>query len=284
VTDANRPIEGQHRRSAGSWLLIGLILVLAVAVPVGLYFVSQMSFGGGSESAASAPAATTQPLAAANAVPAAPIAPAGPAGNPVNPAKRRTMDLLVVDAGTKQPIAGLTAEVTGGEFSGRTGADGHVRVPLPASDHPDGFNLRVRGKNYVPMRMLWTANVAELNDGIFPASYTMEIEHGTKIGGKVVDEAGKPVAGATLTFQFTKHFLNPHQLIAAIAGVNPGHPTVSDAEGNWSFGGAPAYCEQIFVMVRDRRDPNANQGPREAYTPVSDLYAGTATVTLHRAN
>jgi hypothetical protein len=260
--------------------MIGFIFVLAIGVPVGLYLVSGMSFssGGGERSSASSDA-ESHPVAVANAV-----APAPPLAVAANQEKRRTMDLLVIDQVTKLPIVGMIAEVTGGGFSGRTGADGHVRVPLPADDHPGGFNLRVRGKNYVPLRMLWTTSSAELNDGIFPASYTMEMEHGTKIGGKLLDDAGKPVAGAMLRFQFTKHFSNPHQLIAAIAGMNPAQPPVSDAHGNWSFSGAPANCEEILIMVRDRQNPNSNQGPPQAFTPVSDLYNGTATVTVRRGN
>jgi hypothetical protein len=258
--------------------MMGLIFLLAIIVPVGLYLLSQMSFGGDeTEKGAVASNAATNPSPAANI-----IVPQAPR-NPPSGGSGLKMDLLVIDQVTRQPIPGLTTEVTASNgFRGRTGADGHVRVPLPADTHPEDFNFRVRGKNYVPLRMYWTTSEAALNDGAFPVTYTMEMEHGTRIGGKIVDEAGKPVAGATLQLQFTKHFSNPHQLIAAIAGFIPGHPTVSDAQGNWSFGGAPANCEEIEIAVRERGGANADIGPPQPYTPVSELYAGTATVRLQR--
>jgi hypothetical protein len=279
--ETNQPKEAPQRVLTKPWLAVGLVLLLAVMVPLGLYCVSEFAFGGGM-SAASAPLSAAQLPQAPVPEPQVHLATNNPNPN-VNPGSRRTMDLLVVDAVTKQPIAGLRAEVTDQRgFSSRTGADGHVRIPLPAQDHPDFFNFRVRGKNYVPIRMYWTTDEPARNDGIFPAAFTMEMEHGTRIGGKVVDESGKPVVGAIITLHFSKHFANPHQEIAAILGYdNRTNPTKSDNQGNWSFQGAPTNCDEIDISVADRRQSARDQNATQPFTPVSNLYDGTAILTLH---
>ncbi len=41
VKSANRESNGPRRRSAGKWLIIGAILLLAIAVPEGLYLLSE---------------------------------------------------------------------------------------------------------------------------------------------------------------------------------------------------------------------------------------------------
>src|SRR5580704_348336 len=103
----------RHRGVAKTWVLIALIVLLALAVPAGLYYVSTISFSNGTTGSNlatpdtgagqnSAPA----PAAIANATPAQPAVATPAAATPTGRAiKGRTMDLLVVDGETKQPLA-----------------------------------------------------------------------------------------------------------------------------------------------------------------------------------
>ena len=85
------------------------------------------------------------------------------------------MNLLVIDQQTKQPIAGLRV-VNGGRtrFTGTTNTDGRVQVTVPAGKDPN-VNIRVSGKNYVPMRLVWAPYNANLR-GEIPADYTLTME------------------------------------------------------------------------------------------------------------
>lgn len=248
-------------------------------MPVVLYLVSDMLFTDGTSPATPAAPLNLSNTSPGQSVPAAQAQAPAPAIAVVTPSVRK-MDLLAIDQVTKRPIPGLVAIVTArGGFRGRTGADGHVQIPLPAGDHPNYFNFRISGRNYVPKRMYWATFPPELNDGIFPANYTLEMEHGVRIFGKVVNDAGQPVAGAAISFNFTKRYSNPHEQIAAILGYSP---IKSDAEGNWSFPDAPANCDQIVIAVSDKPQAINRDPDFRPFNPLSKLYDGTAILTLHR--
>jgi hypothetical protein len=263
-----------RRGGAKPAIIIGLVVLIGAIVPLAVYIVANIVFPNGSTGANLSIPDTGVTVHALTAV-----VPNPPPAN--SRLVVRMMDLLVIDQATKQPIPSLTAEITTrNAFTGRTGVDGHVRIPLPAESHPDNFNIRVSGKNYVPKRLYWSASNPDLDDGIFPAAYTMEMERGTRIHGKIVDDAGQPVAGATIILRFTKRYPNPHEQIAAILGNSMNSPTKSDAEGNWSFSAAPSNCDEISLAVCE--NVIGDRSELQPFTPVSKLYDGTATLTLHR--
>jgi hypothetical protein len=172
--------------------------------------------------------------------------------------------------------------VTGpSEWSGRTEAGGHAHVPLPKDNHPKNFNIRVRGRGYVAQHLLWTTGNASLDDGMLPATFTIAMEQGVRVGGKLVDEAGHGIGGDIIGLRFRKNFANPHEMIAAIVGNERLDVIRSDSDGNWSFKGAPANCDTILIVVLDRQRQKVLR-KMQAFSPVSRLYDGTAIVTAPR--
>src|SRR5271170_6174710 len=101
--NTNEPMAGPRRNANRTWLLIGLIVLLAVLVPVGLYFVSTIPFTNGTTgSNLSVPDTGVVPITAP---------PEAGAGRPAaNTATGKTMDLVLIDEVTARPIPGLRVQ------------------------------------------------------------------------------------------------------------------------------------------------------------------------------
>jgi hypothetical protein len=271
-------MNGDHQIARLRWgsakpvLIIAIIVLVAVIVPLGLYIVAEISFPNGSTGADLSVPDTGNlkpPAAARN----------GAAAN--NTVTGKAMDLLVVDQATKEPIPGLTVQ-NGGlrtRYRGTTGADGNARVPSPA-DQSNNFTIRVSGKGYVPKRLEWASYRPELQ-GEVPATYTLEMEHTTTVRGKIVDDDGQPVAGATVILDFTNKYSNPHEQIDLGPYSRNGQIKSGD-DGSFSFKGAPVKCDQIGLTAWDYKHVSADFWTPQPFNPVSKLYDGTATFTLHK--
>ncbi len=276
-----------HTRGPKALGIIALVVLLSVLVPFGLYLAANLYFGNDAVSSSSAGAGTANSSSSTPGGAPQPQQSMAAAAQPpaASPAQTRPMmDLLAIDQKTGQPILGLTVEVTGpAGWSGRTQAGGHAQVPLPADNHPKSFNIRLRGRGYVAKRLLWMSGNPSLNDGIFPATYTIEMEQGVRVAGKLVDESGHPIGGDIIGLRFRKNFANPHEMIAAIVGNERQDVIRTDSDGNWSFNGDPADCDAIVIVVLDRQRQKVLR-KMQPFTPVSQLYDGTAIVTVPQGN
>jgi hypothetical protein len=212
--NTKEPTARPRGNASKTWILIGLIVLLAVLVPIALYFVSTIPFTNGTTgSNLSVPDTGVVPAtpAPANRAPAAgPAAPGRPAANT---ATGKTMDLVLIDQVTQRPIAGLRVQNNlRNRFTGTSDAQGKVRVPIPLAT-PQYFSIRANGKGYIPKSLTWATYDSRLGGGDIPSAYTMTMEKGTKIRGKIVDDAGQPVAGATVFLDFDKKYSNPHEQV-----------------------------------------------------------------------
>ena len=265
--DTKEPTAKPRGNATKTWLLIGLIVLLAVLVPVGLYFVSTIPFTNGTTgSNLSVPDTGVVPLTA----PPANGAPAAGAGRPAaNTATGKTMDLVLIDQVTGRPIPGLRVQNNlRVRFTGTSDADGKVRVPIPLNT-TQYFFIRASGKNYVPKRLTWTTNNASFGGGDIPSAYTMMMEKGTKIHGTILDDAGQPVAGATVILDFNKKYSNPHEQ-ADVNGNNRTRPIKSGDDGTWSFSGRTPKCDEITLGAWDYQHVIADsQSPRRSPKPQS---------------
>jgi hypothetical protein len=190
------------------------------------------------------------------------------------------MNLLVVDQQTKQPIAGLRVVSNGrNRFTGTTNAEGRVQVTVPAGKDPNVV-LRVSGKNYVPMRLVWAPYNPNFR-GEIPTEYTLAMERGTKVGGKIVDDGGQPVAGATVILDFQKSSANPHEQFD-LSPYNRARQIKSGDDGSWTFNSAPVDCDEIGLAAWDYQHVTGDYWQTQPFTPVSKLYDGTAVFTLRR--
>jgi len=256
--------------STKTWLLIAVILLLAVAVPVGLYFISKIPFSNGSSGSNLSVPDTGITVGPAPA-PAAP-----------QPAGRRMMDMLVVDQQTKQPVSDMEVQSNfrnGGAVY--TDASGHARVAL-SGNNSNYFEIRVSGHKYLPMRLSWNRFDSRLGGDDIPTSFTMMMERGTTIGGKIVDDAGQPIAGATVFVYFNKRYPNRHERVDVVGSGRGGQPIHTGNDGSWTFADAPPDCDQVTLGAWDYGyvlpDPQVGQ----MYADVPKLYDKTATLVLRR--
>jgi peroxiredoxin len=141
-------------------------------------------------------------------------------------------------------------------------ADGRIVLEYPPQQTV-AFNIHVRAPGYIPVTRRGAR--AELRE--FPHDLEVKLEHGVEIGGRITDEAGRPLAGAAVT----------------VSKVTPGGPkrywqidygtAVADADGRWSTHSVPADFSELTFELR-----------HPEYRPVNYLQAGTnsAPKTLPR--
>jgi beta-lactamase regulating signal transducer with metallopeptidase domain len=237
-----------NRRSPGR----GLIVACALTAAAVLLPLSALHLGPRSREARAADS-----RAAAQAAPA------------TKPAQ--AVDLLVIDETTKQPLKDVTVGIHGNAADLKTGADGHVSLPVPAKEHPE-MAVEVEAARHVPVILLWLSR--PLKNDFPPSSYTLALEPGKKVSGKVTDDAGKPVQGAHVKLFFTKKVPDGPQRVGGRAEL------LTAADGSWSYDSAPANPENFNVGVWDFRYANGSHYPSIAVEPVSRLFDGSYTFAL----
>jgi RNA polymerase sigma factor (sigma-70 family) len=118
-------------------------------------------------------------------------------------ATNHALNLLVMQTEDRQPIRGARVWVdcwTGARrertLNALTDRNGLLQIPIPVSAFND-LVIWVAAEGRVPIVMRWHAH--EFEDST--VSHTLFLEAGQLAGGTVVDEAGKPIAGAKISFE-----------------------------------------------------------------------------------
>ena len=162
-------------------------------------------------------------------------------------------DLFVVDF-NQQPIPNVDVEVRGREkFPAerieigalkrnsnygtiiQTDEQGRLRLQLPAKQSPSFY---IRHPGYGPYWIEW-------NNDPRPEKFTAELDPGVSVGGIIVNEAGQPILGASvsLSVDFKKRPGDAKHL-----GV--GDTPQTDHDGRWRFDYLPADKESFSVEIR----------------------------------
>jgi thiol-disulfide isomerase/thioredoxin/uncharacterized GH25 family protein len=196
-----------------------------------------------------------------------------------DPAPKKTLELRVVDGKTQQPVAPGDLKVEaywgGDESPLKPDADGRVRVEYPADTKYLSVSVKSEKIAYVPIRLSWGGGRSATT---IPDEYTLALEPGTKIGGQVVDDAGKPVAGATVMLHVKqKSAAHPEQSVGVVYV-----PVTTDADGRWSFDKAPAEFDDINLGAYHLQYANGGYYGMSSFKPDSALRDGTAKLTLER--
>jgi RNA polymerase sigma factor (sigma-70 family) len=170
----------------------------------------------------------------------------GAAASPTNAVAASQMAFQLLDAETGQPIPHaklfliyLFEDMREKAVKAVTDADGRAGVDMPQAPYV-GLNLFVTADCHVPKVMTWGFQHA-----MPPAEYTMKLDRGVTIGGVVVDEAGQPVADATISVD------NPgiDMSLAENIDFGPDATTLTDAAGHWSCNMIPESFEQVSMTV-----------------------------------
>jgi protocatechuate 3,4-dioxygenase beta subunit len=116
-------------------------------------------------------------------------------------------------------------------------------------------------QGFAPMTMSWDADKV-------PAKFDLLLPEAQTIGGRVTDEAGKPVADAGITLNLPQRLAGPRVAVEEFA-------VKSDADGRWRCDLAPKDAAYIFVEVSHPEfDSPSGEAGLEA------LRAGTAELKL----
>lgn len=159
--------------------------------------------------------------------------------------------LRVVLKQTGESLAGVPFTVKfgnswepGGPEAHVTGSDGtyDIVIPTPA---PVLVHVKVRKPGYGAMYVAWFRN-PQL--GGFPNEYTMAIEPGQKLGGKIIDADGKPVVGALVrvTPSDNKPLPSPTSHSPAREWDDE---QITDSAGAWQTSAMPQRLPQCWVQV-----------------------------------
>ncbi len=160
----------------------------------------------------------------------------------------------VVDDATGQPVADAAVKVwhnergaTTEQLSWTTDAAGRAVVESPAGKLL-GMYISASAPRHVPVRLDLTFGAKTSAERGEQAHYTLRLPQGTRVGGRVVDERGEPIAGARL--RVSAEPVEGH-------GFEPGVPrpicyeefVTTDADGRWYCDRLPKEWSNVFVML-----------------------------------
>jgi RNA polymerase sigma factor (sigma-70 family) len=170
-----------------------------------------------------------------------------PSTNPAvtdNTTPKRIIDVLVMDAKTKQPMPGVkigAMEYQKKEITGETDETGHYQIRLPVKE-PGYLGVRAHKAGFVPLRVDWHAHRGA---DPLPNEFTFAMEPATPIGGIVRDEQGGPIAGVAVTLGF-KAWPTDNRVCIDSKGFDK---VATDAQGRWRFDQAPADLRAISIRL-----------------------------------
>jgi len=185
------------------------------------------------------------------------------------------MDLLIVDESTHRPLFDATVSLNTAAADDQklpVGADGHVIVPVPQNNGFVYFAVSVKSRGYVGKLLEWTPK----DKDPIPDQYTLAMEPGVKIGGRIMDAAGNPLVGAHIVlWSAGRQATTTHERDFVQA-----EDIVSSADGNWSFAEAPADFQMMEMGCWDYGYANGDSFEMKSLTP-AQLHSGTETYVLH---
>jgi beta-lactamase regulating signal transducer with metallopeptidase domain/thiol-disulfide isomerase/thioredoxin len=184
------------------------------------------------------------------------------------------LTLRAVEAATDQPIEGVSITHwghPGGPNQKRTvatGKDGRATIDYPPNARIEYFEITARKPGLVPICIRWDDRRHPLE---LPPSKELRFEPGTTIGGIVKDQAGRPIAGASVQV-----YAPPTECEAASNVFSLG-ALDTDARGRWRLDVAPKSLGGVFVQVEH---PRYRRGGGDASRNIDSVIVLTKGLTV----
>jgi beta-lactamase regulating signal transducer with metallopeptidase domain len=167
--------------------------------------------------------------------------------------------------------------------------------PAEGRREMSNFSVSANHPDFAPRSVMWTSSAGDVHAGL-PATVQLELEGGTTIGGRVVDERGTPLAGVRVLLSgsgYTGFTLGNEQRLSheypELRRSDLAAPAaVTDANGRWTYAHFPAdlgFVEVALVRPDGSRTTystvpehmNVNRYPAVS---VAELRATEAVLTL----
>ena len=170
----------------------------------------------------------------------------------------------------------------------RTDAAGAVWVELPASYYI--VRLWASKKPYVSMFAGWEKDELANGRGV-PAEYAFGLESPVSAGGRIVDEQGRPIAGARVRVSLshdraTKPATSDGRVRYNEWLAEKDDAAITDAEGHWSIDNVPDHPGVELSLMVSHPDYISDQHWKDAQqasdVTTGKLRQGTATLALKR--
>jgi RNA polymerase sigma factor (sigma-70 family) len=209
-----------------------------------------------------------------------------PASDPLNAATSagRTMRVVVLDPEGK-PLSGAKVhsgiwteeKVFKGNHDYQTDDAGAAQVELPGTYSI--VRLWVGKKPFVTMFAGWEQNELASGKGV-AAEYTVRLESAVSAGGRVVDEQGKPIAGAKVEVSLARDLkpANGDGRVGYDIWLAEGSDAATtDAEGRWHIDNVPNHPQAELSLRVSHPDYASDELWQE-----SQKAAGVTTAMLRR--
>jgi beta-lactamase regulating signal transducer with metallopeptidase domain/thiol-disulfide isomerase/thioredoxin len=216
---------------------------------------------------------------------------------PQNP-DERVLEILITDE-SGAPLAGASLHASTWEVEGgkdypsrnfRADEQGEVRVPIPR--RLKILRLWPAHPSYVPEFINFAENTHGDGERI-PDKIHFQLARGTQLSGRIVDDAGKPIAGVKVEVSVEVREPawgnDPDPMISTwLTDEDFNSPApITDLDGRWSIDNAPAAkgdknYEFRLKITHDAytRDSEWGEHQREQGVTTAMLRDGTATITL----
>ena len=196
-------------------------------------------------------------------------------------ASNRVIDIHIVEAQTRQPLAGVEISVQrkGQKTTGRTDEEGHYQAPIPEQD-PLHLMVTARKDGYVPMRMDWGAQVGISQ---IPQEFTFTLEPAIPIGGIIQNEQGQPIAGVSVLSTVPSDSSMGDSTQNATVDLWQ-YKVVTDAQGRWRLAQAPADLRTLQIDLKhpDYLSDSYPGYPNNAKLPDEKLRDMTAVFVMKK--
>jgi beta-lactamase regulating signal transducer with metallopeptidase domain/uncharacterized GH25 family protein len=157
--------------------------------------------------------------------------------------KPLVLDLEVVDKETGEALPGLTlsTRVDNQTRAWTTDERGHASIEY--SEKTKYLGITAKPDGYVPTLLSWRSYTVK--DPI-PDTFKLPLEHGTRIGGIIQDESGKPVKDATVYVLIKRKGEDNN---ARISTQIFDYPCKTDAQGRWHCDVAPKEIDEPWIRL-----------------------------------
>ena len=157
----------------------------------------------------------------------------------------KTMAITVIDQTTDKPLPGVAIVIVHNNVRAPQTTDNNGTASASYDERTSYMTISCRIDGYVPTFVRWSHNS---NDPIaLPDSFTVRMPVGKAVGGLIVDEDGKPVAGAKVILN---RYSNPLEGMPSIESGLHDQTVQTDSAGKWVFNGYPPGTAAIRIRLQ----------------------------------